>query len=348
MCGKTPEAPDLSETAEASKYQADMAFKMQMESLEFSREQFDKTEKILERVLGPQLKIMEEQWAFGKEDRQRYKEMYQPLEERQLREAESFDSPERIALARGRAQASVQQAFDAQRENAQRNLESYGIDPSQTRSGAMDRNARIQMAMAQAGASNNAQTQTEAMGRALRSEAVNVGRGLPGQSLASYGLAMNAGSTALGNQQSTSQMGANMMGSPQSWGQMGMAGLQQSANIHTMNFQNQQAAYNQAAQNSWGAALGDVVGTGLGVATAFGVQEGGSIPEDMSPVPGPRDTVPAALEVGEYVIPKDVVEWKGKEFFERLTAKAREDSRGNGKAPDQAAPQQGIPAGTIR
>jgi hypothetical protein len=340
MCGKTPEAPDLSETAEASRYQADLNFKYQMEQLDWAREQFDKTEGVLEQILGPQLAMQLEQWEFGKTDRERYQKVFQGQEDKLVAEADSYASPERIALERGRAMGAVQQTFDAQRENAQRNLESYGIDPSQTRAGAMDRNARVQMAMAQAGAANNAQQQTEAMGRALRSEAINVGRGMPGQIASSYGLALQAGSSALNNQMGSVQSGASTMGTAQGWGQMGMQGLQQSANIHTMNFQNQQAAYNQAAQNSWGAAVGDIVGTGLGVATAFGVQEGGSIPEDMSPVPGPRDTVPAALEVGEYVIPKDVVEWKGKEFFERLTAKAREDSRGDGKAPDQ----RGIPA----
>lgn len=347
MCGGTPDAPDLGPTAAASEKNAQLSFDMQMKQLDWAKEQADKTEAILQQLLGPQLKMAQEQWAYGKKDRQDYDRKYAPLADNLIQEFLGFDSPERTALERGRAMAGVQHAFDAQRENAQRQLEQYGIDPSQTRSQAMDKNARVQMAMAQAGAANQAEQNTEAMGRALRGEAINIGKGLPSQVAQSYGLSLQAGNSALQGQLSGTQMGANTMGTGMQWGQQGMAGLQQSANINTQNFQNQQAAYNQAAQNSWGSAIGDVVGTGLGVATAFGVQEGGAIPEDMSPVPGPRDTVPAALEIGEYVIPKDVVEWKGKEFFEKLTAKSREDF-GAREQKTPAAPPAGVPTGPMR
>ena len=347
MCGGAAEPADLSPTAKASEKNAQLSFEMQMKQLDWAKDQADKTENILKQLLGPQLKMAQEQWAYGKKDRQDYDKKYKPLEYNLIDEFFAFDSPERSALERGRSMATVQQAFEAHREMARRQLEQYGIDPSQTRSQAMDKNARVQMAMAQAGAANQAELNTEAMGRALRGEAINIGRGLPSQVAQSYGLSLQAGNSALSGQLSGTQMGANTMGTGMQWGQQGLAGLQQSANIHTQNYQNQRAAYDQAAQNSWGAAIGDVVGTGLGVATAFGVQEGGAIPEDMSPVPGPRDTVPAALEIGEYVIPKDVVEWKGKEFFEKLTAKAREDF-GAREQKTPAAPPAGVPTGPMR
>ena len=35
------------------------------------------------------------------------------------------------------------------------------------------------------------------------------------------------------------------------------------------------------------------------------------------------DDVPANLTAGEFIIPKDVVEWKGKEYFYKLMAQAR-------------------------
>lgn len=70
------------------------------------------------------------------------------------------------------------------------------------------------------------------------------------------------------------------------------------------------------------------VPTGL-IKTA-GVAEGGTIPEHASPTSGAAiDDVPARLTVGEFVIPKDTLQWKGEEFFQKLIAQSR-------KAKDEA------------
>jgi hypothetical protein len=52
------------------------------------------------------------------------------------------------------------------------------------------------------------------------------------------------------------------------------------------------------------------------------------------------DDVPARLTAGEFVIPKDVLSWKGEEFFQKLIEGSRKSKPG---APAQ--PQRGaIPA----
>jgi hypothetical protein len=52
---------------------------------------------------------------------------------------------------------------------------------------------------------------------------------------------------------------------------------------------------------------------------------GGFVSRDLSPSNGSQtDDVNARLNAGEFVIPRDVASWKGKEFFYKLIKQARE------------------------
>jgi hypothetical protein len=51
------------------------------------------------------------------------------------------------------------------------------------------------------------------------------------------------------------------------------------------------------------------------------VSKAGAIDEGPSDGSGIDDQVPIQASVGEYIIPKDVVEIKGREFFDRLIEK---------------------------
>jgi hypothetical protein len=53
---------------------------------------------------------------------------------------------------------------------------------------------------------------------------------------------------------------------------------------------------------------------------------GGFVSQALSPSDGHQvDDVPARLNEGEYVIPRDVVQFKGKEFFHKLIAQSRKN-----------------------
>lgn len=66
---------------------------------------------------------------------------------------------------------------------------------------------------------------------------------------------------------------------------------------------------------------------------------GGRVTPNMSPSRGAQtDDIPARLNAGEYVIPRDVAAWKGHEFFDRLIAKSRQ-----ARATTQVKPQTGQP-----
>jgi len=67
--------------------------------------------------------------------------------------------------------------------------------------------------------------------------------------------------------------------------------------------------------------------------------QGGFVSRELSPSGGSRtDDVEARLNAGEFVIPKDVSAWKGKEFFYKLIQQARKN-RATGGQPQ--APQIG-------
>jgi hypothetical protein len=114
---------------------------------------------------------------------------------------------------------------------------------------------------------------------------------------------------------------------------------------------------NQNASSGWGSALGLLGGLGM---KAFGLSEGGEIPDDdmdhaalpvdgggvpmaASPSEGVEiDDVPARLTAGEFVVPKDVVDFKGEEYFQRLIEGTRKKKQSVKAKPEvtNASPQQ--------
>jgi hypothetical protein len=334
--------------------------------------------------------------------------VFQPLEDNLVDEAESYASPERAEFEAGRAMADVSQQFNLMRASAQDRLESFGLDPTQTRSQALDLSTRMQEAAARASAGNQSRVQTEAVGRALRSEAVNVGRGYPGQIASAYNTAIQSGNQAVNSQLATTSTAGNAMGNPAQWqGNANQAIGQWWNGLNTM-YGNQVEAFK--AEQQGGGGLGSALGLIGGIAgramfasdegvkeaitpvgklddgqtvykyrykgddrTQIGLiaqeverehpeavaevggikmvdydkatrraerprrtmyaEEGGAVPEhsgvpvreSSSPSAGAvPDDVPARVNVGEFIVPKDVVSWKGEEFFQKMIQGSRQ------------------------
>jgi len=289
-------------------------------------------------VLDVQLPTMRAQYEQAQSDRERYVNIFRPFEDRFAKEAEEYDTPERRERAIGGAIGDVSTAFDAQRRNALQRLESYGVDPSQTRNAALDVGVRTQQAIAQAGAAQTARNRVEDTGRALRSDVINMGRGALSNAAGFYGQAVGSGSAAQSGALNTTQTGAGAIQSSLGFSGQALQGYNQGANIMSQGFGNQMAGWNAGQQQTAGTlqALGGLAGMALA--------DGGEVdPEQAIPftrdgaVDGPGDgsgiddRVPAMLSQDEFVIPADVVRKKGEEFFEKLIEKyhtpAREQRR---------------------
>jgi hypothetical protein len=124
----------------------------------------------------------------------RYATTFAPKEAQFANEAFNWASPTRIAQAQAAAQGDVSTAFQAQRDQAQRQLMSYGIDPSQARYAGTTQAMNIGGAAAQAAAGTQAGLQAQLQGNQYELAALQLGRGLPGQAI---------GEAATGGQLST-------------------------------------------------------------------------------------------------------------------------------------------------
>lgn len=328
----TPEAPDIQSLADISGDNAELAAAVSLEQLDWAKEQFKQQMGVTNKVLNTQLPIMSETHANAQKDRKRYEDIYQPLEDNLVAEFQNYDTYQRRNEESGKASADVTRAFDAQRENAARQLESYGIDPSQTRSQALDSNMRIQEAAAQSAAQNNARKSVQDTGRALRAEALNIGKGYPSNVAGSYGQALAAGNSAVGNINATTAVGASTMGTGQGWMGQSNAGAQGAMGGLNTAYGNDINAYG-AQMEMAGAAMGAIGGM---------MAEGGAIEGPGGPK---GDAIPAQLSDDEYVIPAEVMKRKGTEFFDKMIAKTRKDIG----LPEEAPPRHVVtPGGAVK
>jgi hypothetical protein len=198
MYGDAPDPPDYGPIADASKESAEIAAGVAKEQLAWAKEQYGLDRQVLDQVVSRALAQQDQLSEWAQEDRDRYKqkfqgledqyineatgeaedrawrrEAYAPLEDRMLEEARSYGTPERMEFEMGRAQADVAAQMESARRSSLSNLESFGINPSSTRYAALDRAVRTSGAAAQAGAGNMARAQTEQTARALEDRALN-------------------------------------------------------------------------------------------------------------------------------------------------------------------------------
>jgi len=343
-----PPPPDYTPIANAQREIAQESLALQREQFAWAKEAYTENKGVTDQVVDAFLKTQEENDAFARRQRERYETQYQPLEDDLITEAQDYNTPERKAFEMGRAQADVAQKFDAARRASQRELEGYGIDPGATRYAALDIGVRTNQAAAEAAAGTQASERVDATGRALRSEAINVGRGYPGQIAGAYGTGLQGGTGAVNSGLATTQSGANTMGTPVQYAGVANNALSSWGNTLNQGYKNQMSNY-EATQNQssgWGTALGIAAGIG----SKFLFAEGGAVeddmdnmavPEEASPSQGQAvDDVPARLTAGEFVIPREAVEWYGQKYFFGLIDKAQREREGaqqsTGAVPEEA------------
>lgn len=336
-----PPPPDFGPLIAVAKEASDRNYALQEEQFAWAKQAYADNKVISDQVAQQMLEAQRFNQANAEEDRSRWESQFRPIEDEFLRRAQDYASPERMELERGRAQASVAQQFDQARDSATRRLESFGIDPTATRYAALDLGMRAQQAAAQAAAGNQAAMTTEAMGNQMLGNAINLGRQSIGQGLGMQGIANQSGAGAANTSLATTASGANTMGTAVQYAGLGNTALNTAGGFMNADYSNRLKGYQaeQEASSGWGSALGLVGGligsaktaggaAGLGI---FGLAEGGSVPSvggavpmEASPSAGKAvDDIPARLNAGEFVVPKDVASWKGEEFFQKLIEQSR-------------------------
>lgn len=210
--GDAPPPPDYTPMANASKEAAEIGAQLGREQLAENRRQYDQNMEVARPIIDKQAELMDQTKAQGDDYYNYNKSTFRPIEESLAEEAESGTSRydtntgvrTNVEQEASRAAADVASAganADAQGERA---LLSMGVNPNSGKFAAMKVGLGLTKAAMKAGAQTNARQKAVAMDYAKRLDITGMGRGLPGASQGAYGIALNAGNSAVGNQNATS------------------------------------------------------------------------------------------------------------------------------------------------
>jgi hypothetical protein len=219
--------------------------------LDFANQQFKEgnirqadLDALTKRVTESQLAAQDTSNKWAAEDRDRYKSVFQPLQDAYIDKGKRYASAENQGKNAAEAVADVNQGAAQARAASTRNMAAMGITPSSGRFEGISRAQETLNGLSAAGAVNTARQQTRDKGDAMLADAINMGNWRANQGVMQSGFqgAMGGYSSGAGilNQQYGNRLNA--------WG------MQQQAN----------------AQSAGGliSGIGQLAGAGIGAYTA--------------------------------------------------------------------------------
>lgn len=156
------------------------------------------------------------QLEFAKEQQDRYKETFRPVEDRIAQDAMSWDSDERQAEMAAQARADVMGNAAAAQQQQNRQMAAMGVDPRSGRFQGANRASTLQTALASAGAQNAARDNVRQQAQSLRQGAAALGQQVNQTGQQANQLGMQA--TSAGHQATLSGDSSAMQ-----WNNLGMA-----------------------------------------------------------------------------------------------------------------------------
>jgi hypothetical protein len=312
-----PEPPDTTRYSNEMSNMSQTSKEWATEIHDIGMQEWGKLQDWSQQFMGSAMPAMEDSFAWAAEQRDRFNEYVMPQMESLFSEAETYASKGQEDLERGKAIQDVKSASEAQRAAQLRKLEGYGVDPSETRYAALDKQAGVAEAAMSALAANQAGERTKEIGRGLRADAINVGTGFLQDANQNVQIAGNLGQGALGAAGGATATGANVANAAgQYWG-MAQNQNADAAGIIDTSFGREldYAADSRAASAQDFSQMMAVGEMGMQAAT---MAEGGPV----SAPGGPTDDLGAIqISDGEYVIPADVVQRMGTNHFDKMIEK---------------------------
>jgi len=329
---ETAAAPDLSWAKGAFNDQAASAKTNMNDALAWAKAHGTTLDEALKQIQPQTFQTGSTLMGQGTNLMQRYIDQYGPAAQTQLDYALGAGSSDRIKAAMGAAGARVSDAFKAAGDAANRKLEAGGIDPGTGRGGALDLGVKLAEATGKAGAMDTAGRGQEQMAQGLLNQALGTGNTMAGIGLNTAVGGANVGATGIGEGTSTFNAQAPALGNALGWFGGGNQAISGSVNTDMAKFgaESKNADARNAANAANQAGWGKLAGTGASMLMM--AAEGGDVPEPGSAVPlsaspsGGRkeDDVPARVQPGEFIFPKDVMAWKGEEWAQKEIMKARD------------------------
>ena len=282
----------------------------------------------------------------------------------------------------GKYAAGVAQAFDASKAASDRQLRSYGLKAPSSGAAQLDTLASNQRRLGQVAAAEQGRLSARTEARDVAGRAIAAGTIYPQLAQQGSTLSLAAGNQQIGAPESaistttgaySPSLSAFGVAYPymKAWGDtmatsynQGLAGWKAATDAQLQ----QQKLAQEAPGSGIGALAGSILGTAAGsflgpMGASIGGKLGGSIGSAVtskaeggiidksdnfvdpstSPSEGAiTDDVPAMLNAGEFVFPKDVVAWRGEQWMQKEIMKARKERESQTIAePDMA------PAGAI-
>ena len=264
----------------ASAEAADKAYALGEQQFQWSQQVWNQEQPLIDASEQAQINLATQETASltqsqdeSQQEWQEYLNTYQPLEEQYTQQAESWDSPQAIAEARGQAMADVGEQGMAGVNTAAETLRSYGVNPSSPKYAGLYTSAQPMIGAAEAAAGTTAAQNLRLQQMGLESGAINTGRGLvnstgqltqagTGAGSAASGSASGAGNTAFGNLSGTA-VGAGATSQLFNAGTGAM-----NAYVGAVNgYNDSNAAFAQANATEMagiGSAIGGIAGLGMG------------------------------------------------------------------------------------
>lgn len=211
-----------------------------------------------------QNQFMRQQLGLSSEAADRYRTIYQPLEQKQAQEAADYNTEAKASELAGKAQTDVQTGFASARATTDRNMASMGINPADGAYDASNRDLQRGQALSEANARTKARADAATMGHALIADAIGTGKGVVSNQATTAGIAINAGNSSVANAQVPLQVAQNGVGMVQGAANNASNGLNAAGNIY-LKSADMTAQAGQAANSGTGA----LIGAGMTAAAIF-------------------------------------------------------------------------------
>jgi hypothetical protein len=201
MCSSKPPKPDPL-IGQAAKQNADIAqqqFDVAKQQLAWEKERAAVQDPLIRKIVDQQIGLGDANAGRAESQWKIYRDLFAPMEERMVKDANEYDSPERKEKLAAEAAADIARGYQRTLESSQREMQRLGVNPNSGRFQALSSDISLGLARDTAGAMNNARRNTELQGMAMRESAAKFGRNMPTMGIAADAAALNAGNSATGN-----------------------------------------------------------------------------------------------------------------------------------------------------
>ncbi|MBA4141926.1 MAG: hypothetical protein H0X43_02745 [Nitrosospira sp.] len=257
MCSPKIPKPDAA-IGEAAMKQAEIAGAMQeiaRDQLAWERERAKVQDPLIDKIVNQQIESGDANSARAEEQWKIYRDLFHPLEQRMVDDANNLDSGERKSRVAAEAGADVTRGYQGALDQSQRQMARIGINPSFGRFQVLTQEMNLGKARDTAGAMNQARLNADLQGMAMREGVAKFGRNMPSTGLAADAAALNAGNSGVGNLAANSNIRNANMSTAQNWFGGAMTGNNSAGNLELGKHQAQLNAW-QTKQNSLSQALG--------------------------------------------------------------------------------------------